>query len=678
MAHLHQGHSHDATGRTSIACFYCDFEGRIAFHLRMRPTCLQEWRKIPYLQMKGSDEVFIIKVAVLMGQCPVPCCPDMGGAHKTLSRVCLDWWREEGSKMLLWKGIDGSTTARAIGEKLAKMKKNHRNRGKGENYRDWQELVHSQRSQRGGGGRGQRSEEDPPPRTCEWCETEEPLSLHLKYAESCLQNYRSKYLPYHGGLYVENGRLAVLDLGLLLQFCINPTCTTKWRDLSNHLRGPCGSFYQREGAAVLPSWKESSTVDQTYVSFKNRKRYVESLLEAHQGRLQIYTRAMDEMLRVVCSSCTLQGPFLGREDHKMESVGTVPTENGILSLWQCGECRSSKKQDIQVQGAKLQEMGSPGEENDDTLKPVMVDTSGGGSRVVYAPACLVPDHPRVNTILSQSTTVVVPKTPEALGNIGDDAFRRARENKTALSSLTNFLSKRPFPASLDVTLSVIHQKKLSDIMEERVKLVKCMTSSKGEITSRPLKEANIVDQKPHWDATEKLCLTNTCPWSQGGRQRMVEESLARSHVNGQVKTSVSLILLKRVAVDNEPLVKVIESTYAVNGVLPILSLAPIVLQHVQGKVELLRKHVISSLYSNWDLEVDFLRDEWTVVLRGFLYSEEYENLNKKIAGQGAATAHDLLNTVIANPHIFPTVSLDSQRISDLYGMDVERAQVNLF
>ena len=159
---------------------------------------------------------------------------------------------------------------------------------------------------------------------------------------------------------------------------------------------------------------------------------------------------------------------------------------------------------------------------------------------------------------------------------------------------------------------------------------------------------------------------------------MVEESLARSHVNGQVKTSVSLILLKRVAVDNEPLVKVIESTYAVNGVLPILSLAPIVLQHVQGKVELLRKHVISSLYSNWDLEVDFLRDEWTVVLRGFLYSEEYENLNKKIAGQGAATAHDLLNTVIANPHIFPTVSLDSQRISDLYGMDVERAQVNLF
>ena len=403
---------------------------------------------------------------------------------------------------------------------------------------------------------------------------------------------------------------------------------------------------------------------------------MKSLLEAHQGRLQIYTRAMDEMLRVVCSSCRLQGPFLDREDHRMECIGTVPTKNGVLPIWQCGECRSSERQDIQVQGAILQEMGSPGEENDDTLKAVRVDTPGGGSRVVYAPAYLVPDQPSVNTILPQSTTIVVPKTPEAVANIGDEAFRRAGENKTALSSLTNFLSKRPFPASLDVTLSLLHQKKLLDIKEERLKLMQMMTSSKGEITSRPLKEANIVDRNAHWDATQQLCLTNTCPWSQGGRQEMAEESLARSHVNGQVKTSVSLTLLKSVAVDNEPLVKVIESMYAVNGVLPILSLAPIVLRHVQGKVELLRKHVISCIYDNWDLEVDFLRDEWTVVLRGFLYSEEYENLNKKIARQGATTAHDLLNAAIANPHIFPTVSLDSQRIADLYGMNTERAQVN--
>ena len=427
----------------------------------------------------------------------------------------------------------------------------------------------------------------------------------------------------------------------------------------------------------MTSWKEINSIDLMKKALFNRRLYVRSLLSAHQGRLQNYTRAMDEMLRVVCISCKLQGPLLNKADHKMECVGTIGTETGVLPIWECGECRSSEKQDVQVQAAKLQELGSPGEENDDTLKPVRVFTPGGGSRVVYVPASLVLNEPRVNAILPQSTTILVPKHPDAVDNIGDEAFNRAGQNKNTLKNLTDFLSKRPSPASLDVTLSVVYQKKLSDIREERIKLMQSMSSSKGEITSRPLKEANVVDRKTHWDATQQLCLTNTCPWSQGGMQKKAEESLARSHVNGQVKTSVSLTLLKSVAVDNEHLAKVIESTFAVNGVLPILSLAPIVLGHVQGKLELLRKHVISSIYNNWDLELDFLRDEWTVVLSGFLYSEEYENLNKEIARQGASTAGNLLNSVIANPHIFPTVSLDSQTIADLYGMNIERAQVNI-
>ena len=72
------------------------------------------WRKVPYLQMKGSDEVFITKVAVVLGQCPVPFCLENGGNHKTLPRACLDWWREEGSKMLGWRGVDESTTEKAM------------------------------------------------------------------------------------------------------------------------------------------------------------------------------------------------------------------------------------------------------------------------------------------------------------------------------------------------------------------------------------------------------------------------------------------------------------------------------------------------------------------------------------------------------------------------------------
>ena len=123
----------------------------------------------------------------------------------------------------------------------------------------------------------------------------------------------------------------------------------------------------------------------------------------------------------------------------------------------------------------------------------------------------------------------------------------------------------------------------------------------------------------------------------------MQESLARANINGQVKTKVSILLSKSLAVDNPHLAKVIESTFAVKGLRPILSLAPIVLLHIQGKVELLRKHLFSSIYNNWDLELDFLKNKWTVALKGFLYSEEYENLNKKIARQGATDGLSLIH-----------------------------------
>ena len=637
------------------------------------------WRNVPYLHMKGSDEVFITKVTVVLGQCPVPYCSENGGDHQTLPRACLDWWREEGSKILGWRGINGSTTAKAIKQKISQQKKNHklrRNRNECQTLTQ-QQPQNSERANptdRAYDDTNQREGEYQPLRPCEWCQTEMPLSSHLKDAESCLRNYRSKYLPYQSGLYVQNARLAIFDLGLVRDFCINPSCTTKWEDLSHHLHGPCIDFYQREGAVIFSTWGENDSVSDTYVKLKNRRYRVKALFDAHQGRVQIYTNRMDKMLRIVCRNCGLQGPFLDKADHKMVCIGTEPIENG-LPVWECGECQSTQRKDIQVQAAKLLEVGSPGQIND-TMKPVRVESSNGGSRVVYIPTSMVPDQPSVSMILPQSTTILVPKNPDGLDDIGDEAFDRTDKIKSQLKSLTSFLAKRPSPTSLDITLSVLYQKKLLDIREERLKLMNSMSSSKGEITSRNPNEASILDRKAHYDATQQLCLSSTCSWSEGGQQRMMEESLARSNINGQVKTKVSLLLTKSAAVDNPHLVKVIEGTFAVNGVRPILSLAPIVLQHIQGKVELLRKHVLSSIYNNWDLEVEFLRDEWTVVLKGFLYSEEYESLNKKIARLGT-TAGDLLDTIIENPHIFPTVSLDFQRIADLYGMSTERAQVNM-
>ena len=201
-----------------------------------------------------------------------------------------------------------------------------------------------------------------------------------------------------------------------------------------------------------------------------------------------------------------------------------------------------------------------------------------------------------------------------------------------------------------------------------------MSISKGEIKSRDPKQASVIERKAHYDATKNLCLTKTCPWSLGQQQLMMDESSARSHVSGQMKTRVTLGLTKKVATDNQELREVIEITYQRHGVIPLLSIAPLVLKHVKAKVALLEKHIFSNLYNNWDLEVMFEKEEWTVILSGFLYSEEFEMINKRMAVQGVS-GNDIVSTILDHPQICPTVSLDPQNIADWCSISMERAQV---
>ena len=106
----------------------------------------------------------------------------------------------------------------------------------------------------------------------------------------------------------------------------------------------------------------------------------------------------------------------------------------------------------------------------------------------------------------------------------------------------------------------------------------------------------------------------------------------------------------------------------------LLSTAPTVLQFAKAKVELLMKHVISQCYQNWDLHISFKKDEWGVDLVGFLYSSEYEEINKKIAKEGASLP-EIVQAVTKKPELFPTASLDTEWIAKHYKMSAEEAEV---
>ena len=91
----------------------CNFDGLLADHLRKSAECVKNLRKESALLIVApDDEVFIVKVTVMLRGCPAPNCP--GGGHQQIPQSCLLWWREIGWMIMGWKGIYSAFAKRSL------------------------------------------------------------------------------------------------------------------------------------------------------------------------------------------------------------------------------------------------------------------------------------------------------------------------------------------------------------------------------------------------------------------------------------------------------------------------------------------------------------------------------------------------------------------------------------
>ena len=63
-----------------------------------------------------------------------------------------------------------------------------------------------------------------------------------------------------------------------------------------------------------------------------------------------------------------------------------------------------------------------------------------------------------------------------------------------------------------------------------------------------------------------------------------------------------------------------------------------------------------------------------VDLVGFLYSSEYEEINKKIAREGASLP-EIVEAITSKSELQPTASLDKERLAKQYRLSAEEAEV---
>ena len=674
-------------------CDNCKHLGPFANHLREASRCLQSYRGYPEFQIQGDDEGFIVKACIIIKECPAPCCAH--GSHRRLPEECLKWWKETGTKLMNWRGVDGSSSAATIQAKIRKFRDNHNGRQKastqpsqgvntGSDQCIYDSGARSSRGNRKSQGHLTKYGLNTKQQKCLKCSSSNSLATHLQESEDCLHAYQREYFAGRSDLRTrepKNPRKAIFDLSLLLHFCPNPTCsmTEDGGGPAEHLDGPCSQYIIEEGVAVY-GWKHDVGKERFKGSLKRKATYLQQISEQQQlAGPRMFRQELSAVLKMTCRTCFIQGPLLDAKDHKLvECLSSSPV------LWQCQKCNASQGERQDILRNVVRNMNKHGGPTHKTsLKPVRIDDGNGQQEsIVFMPSCLT-DNLTLATELSifdpPSTTVLVPQHPDGLDVFDEEALNDAFKERKELKEISEFITKRMLLDNNPTTpLSLLFRKKLADVRQERANLLKSMqSSSKGTVISHDPNLGNIKSRNPHYAATKSLSLTSTCSWSEGHLQQRADESNAISCVNGQVKTKVNIGILKNLAVGSPELAVVMNqlADYHFEGRgVALLSTAPIVLQFAKAKVGLLMKHVISQQYENWDLHVNFEKDKWGVELVGFLYSSEYGEINRKIAKEGSSLP-EIVAAVIRRPELQPTASLDKGRIAEHYGMSAEEAEV---
>ena len=677
-------------------CDHCGFIGHFANHLRESQPCIQAYRAYPEFNFQDDDEEFVVKVCILSKNCPSPSC--QGGSHRKIPTQCLSWWIEAGWKNTGWKGVNAASSSKNIQEKLRWYRKSQWKRiEKSKGSRLQESQLNSQNSDSSMSRQSYQHNNTntrssvrclnqlrehgvtPECRECVKCgKYRGPLATHLFQSETCLQALRRDFLP--GGSSLENPRKLIMDLSLLAPFCPNPRCTSTTLDGGpiQHLEESCGEYIVSEVVAVY-KWDGES--DRRRIESKLRRRA--SYLNEFSRQAQLlgpkgYQWELSKLLHITCSNCFIQGHMSpGKEVNMVQCVGSLPP------TWQCQKCWGSQGERQDIWGQVLSEQQRLAESgHNDVMKAVKIQ-DGENDRIVFLPPSLAPElPPEENHLLldPKKTTVLVPQHPDALDLFDEETMDDALKENNSLKRTTEFLSKRIFfSPSLAQALTVMLRKKLAEIKEGRLRMIGGMKSThKGMVVSRNPNEAKIKLRNPHYEATKSSCLTNSCPWSAGHLQQKEDESAALSYANGQLRTRVRLTVLKNLAEGSPELAQImmLVGKYHYNGgIFPLISTAPIVLQFAKAKTDLLIKHVISQLYNNWDLHVEFKTEEWSLDLIGLLYSAEYNEINKQIAKEGKTSMLEVVQAVLRVSEVRPIASLDMQWIADHCGIREEEAQV---
>ena len=686
-----RSHESDVGGSSWInnynGCEICDFKGFLAFHLRHSETCLRQLRSKPgLLEIKGTDEAFIIKFALLAGECPSSTCPT--GRHAALPEECLEWWITEGWVILGWKGNREDADANLIDSKIKKFLKNFKAKSRQQHLLGSQpetQLTTADPSERYSGSNN-----------CGSCNAAVDLIPHFYENEQCLKAYMRHHLSEDLCGEIRDAiimRKSIFNLSIIMNVCARVECSTRnsSRYIAQHLsrNEDCLDFYRNEGVQLaLPNWKEDASAPIVGKKISEMKRAIhdKKVRERTRGYLP-FQEELSRLLRRACCGCGVMVPGVEEEALTMTTCGQDNFGNELSLCSRCwvgnydlNEIKQRNSENLRNQTERLKKTENQ-EENDFG----MIRTSP--SQTVFAPSSLTHGAPFVAADLS--TVILVPQQPPALETLVG-LCDRALEQRAELNNYVDYILRRPIFTDIGDTFSCLYRSLLGDVKFRMNKILLGLSSvARGEVVSLNPNVTTAVKRNPNLRMTMSGALKEECWWSVPYEEHRSIESKARSQINGRVKIflcgtivddlndhklrRVLLVGYKAFVNPSVAAFEEIEGNLAAESF--VMKMAPIILKYIHAKTKLFVKHIIAPHYSSYDLKLRFHTEKLRVQIEGYLWPKQFDLINQAMAEYPETRIlPNVVDKVLEHKESLPTATLCWREISESYEIEEIRAK----
>ena len=664
-------------------CDICHTCCRIASHLRRSTECLKQLKSQPQFQFQGSneDEVFIVKIALIIGECPSPCCPT--GRHSEIPQDCVEWWKSDGWETMKWRGDRQNADKHIIKEKIREFVKYHRK--KSNQHRQVQLGTQAT----------QPLPNDVPSSVketgsrCSSCGEDGDLIQHLHTSSQCREAYVRHYLTDDE----VDIRRSLFQLSIVLNMCVRLECKERadFTYLGTHLNrhDKCLEFYQNEGVYLaLPKWNPEASSRMISNRIAQMRRMIKQNKQKKQSSGHVtYRKELMQILSHVCCKCGNMGPLVGEDGFVLKGGWTNANDE---SAWFCTKCTETSPEyaDVKRQLREdIEKLKGPRSSQDSDMKAVRSSTSG---RLVVAPVCLTEDSLEVSDIVpSLSTRVLVPNDATALRALMT-CCDGAVEDKSELKNCVENILSRPFITDFEATFSCLYRSFLAEVRHKMKVITMALSkSARGEVVSLNPNVTSARKRNPNLEMTMEGALRDLCGWSLLHEQQKSWESEARAHVNGRVKIHMRgtiikdledgdlrrILLLGCKEFANEEInsFEELENNPGLEAF--ITKMAPVILKYVRAKVKLFIRHIVAPNFSNYDLRLEIADHGLNVQIHGYLYAKQFNQVNKMLAEDPQQRMlPEITSRVTEEEEVLPTTSLKWETLSSHYKIEELRAK----